>query len=390
VALTQQHVSAPSRNSGAVPGFIPALDGLRCTAIISVLLFHLGIPKLSLGWAGVELFFVISGFLITRILLSTRGEPDYFTRFYYRRTLRIFPIYYLVVIAYTFAAVSKGGSGFHTLPFYYAYLQTIPQLQSQFTDLPALGHTWSLAIEEQFYLVWPMAVWVLRGRRLLWAIAAMIVIGPGLRILALAFANPFLVDGWLGVQIDCLAAGACVAYASVFLSREMIRRWATAAFLLGVISLAVLVGSVGTAVFWTPLIWCRMWYAPLVISAMACGFSGLVGLVAVGCRWTQWLEYRPLMRIGKISYGIYLYHPFVFAAVQVLAQQVFHQKSRLVSGGVILTKLSATWLAAWISWRLIEGPINALKDRRLDWSGISAKRLTQREGVVGAVDTAGR
>ena len=364
---------------GAIPEFIPALDGLRGVAILAVLLFHLGIPAFSLGWAGVELFFVISGFLITRILISTRTKPDYFRRFYYRRTLRIFPIYYLVLIAYGVAAFLAAGPVPHTLPFYYVYLQTIPQLQSQFTDIPVLGHTWSLAIEEQFYILWPVAVLVLRGRILLAVIASMIASGLGLRILALGRSNPFLVDGWLGVQIDCLAAGALVAYISGVSGRAQISRWALAAFTSGTAFLAIMVVTVGAAAFRTPLIWCRAPYGPFVITAMACACFGAVALVASGHPRTKWLELRPLMRVGKVSYGIYLYHPFVFLLVDNLSLQVFNHKSRLVSAVVMLGELLLTYIVAGMSWRVIESPINSMKNRIANGNGEPVRKVGDHE-----------
>ena len=215
----ESHQMLPINAMGS--GFLPALDGLRGIAIIGVLFFHLGIPKFSLGWAGVELFFVISGFLITRVLLNTREQPNYFRNFFYRRILRIFPIYYLVLIAYTAIVVSSSLTGFRNLPFYYVYLQTIPQLQSQFGELQMLSHTWSLAIEEQFYLIWPMAIYLLKGRKLFAMLLILIGTGLSLRFMALRSANAFLLmagsecrwmrwrpEPWLPMRYGCLTAKA--------------------------------------------------------------------------------------------------------------------------------------------------------------------------------------
>jgi peptidoglycan/LPS O-acetylase OafA/YrhL len=351
-------------NRTTIPTLIPAIDGLRGLAIIGVLLFHLGIPKCSLGWTGVELFFVISGFLITRILLNTCEDRDYFKRFYVRRALRIFPIYYLVVITYTAAAVfSTSVEALRMLPMYYVYLQTIPQLRSQFTVVAMLGHTWTLAIEEQFYFIWPLVIFLVKGRKLLVVITVMIFAAMGLRLLSLRFANPFLVDGWIGVQIDTLAAGAMVAYTSRIYDRQTMQRYLTVAFLGGVASLLLLVSIVGTSVFWTPKIWGRSWYGPLLISVLACTFAGIVGLAAIGHRWTRWLEFRSLMRWGKISYGIYLFHPFVFLFVDIVVRHTVHAQSHLASRSIMLVKLSLTYLVGSVSWKLIESPILQLKGR---------------------------
>jgi peptidoglycan/LPS O-acetylase OafA/YrhL len=350
-------------NGTTIPAIIPAIDGLRGFAIIGVLLFHLGIPKCSLGWTGVELFFVISGFLITRILLNTCEDRDYFKRFYVRRALRIFPIYYLVIIIYTVVAVSSSFGALRTLSLYYVYLQTIPQLRSQFTIMAMLGHTWTLAIEEQFYFFWPLVIFLVKGRKLLVVITMMFFVALGLRFAFLRFPNPFLIDGWIGVQIDTLAAGAIVAYTSRINNRQTMQRWLSVAFLVGMASLLILVSIVGTSAFWTPKIWGRSWYGPLLISILACTFSGIVGLAAIGHRWTRWLEFRPLMRWGKISYGIYLFHPFVFLLVDRAVRYTGHAQGHLASRGIMLAKLSLSYLVASVSWKLIESPILQLKDR---------------------------
>jgi peptidoglycan/LPS O-acetylase OafA/YrhL len=347
-----------------IPDFIPAIDGLRGIAILGVIFFHLGLPFFNLGWAGVELFFVISGFLITRILLNTRREENYFKRFYIRRTLRIFPIYYVVLLLYTAVMIISASNEFHALPFYYVYLQTIPQLKTEFRIMPMLSHTWTLAIEEQFYLIWPLAVLLLRGKKLLIVSAVLIATALGLRFISLKYANPFLVDGWIGVQLDVLVAGALLAYAaSQTTNRNHFARVVSTVFVIGTVGLMVLITILGPSAFWTPKIWGRTWPGPLVISAMACCFFGLVGFTAIGHPWTRWLEFKPLRRWGKISYGIYLYHPYILRFVNETAAHLHLGKNRLISISLLLTKLGLVYLTAWISWQLIEKPILQLKGR---------------------------
>ena len=165
-------------------GFIPELDGLRAIAIILVFLHHsrAQLPVVNMttfylgwyfgqGWMGVDLFFVLSGFLITGILLETRETSNYFTGFYARRVLRIFPLYYLVL-----TAVIVGGSLLNvpkitaTLPvpqdrwLYFCYLMNWVGLWRGHFGANSIGHFWSLAVEEQFYLVWPLIVWMVRPR----------------------------------------------------------------------------------------------------------------------------------------------------------------------------------------------------------------------------------
>jgi peptidoglycan/LPS O-acetylase OafA/YrhL len=134
--------SSPKPAAGAE--HLQELDGLRAVAIGAVFCFHLHLPGFSLGWAGVQLFFVISGFFITRILLKSRERSYYFRNFYIRRTLRIFPIYYLLVLVYFAVAwIQRDTQVVRLLPCYLTYTQTYPQIPSHFALAPLLGHTWS-------------------------------------------------------------------------------------------------------------------------------------------------------------------------------------------------------------------------------------------------------
>jgi peptidoglycan/LPS O-acetylase OafA/YrhL len=344
--------------------FIPEIDGLRAIAVLGVLAFHLRLPLSRIGWTGVELFFVISGFLITRILVRTRDRPHYFKNFYTRRALRIFPIYYLVLFIYCIAALLvTNSSGVRTLPYYFGYLQTFPQLKSNFTDAPLLAHTWTLAIEEQFYFLWPMVVYLCRGRKLLVASLFMIAVPLVVRFLTLALPSPFLIDEWLPVQVDALAAGVLVAIAFQYWDRESIKKWMSGALLVGFIGLATVVMAAGTSAFRTPALWAKLWYAPFLVSALALFFGGAVGLVALGLKSFRLLRLGFLRHVGKISYGIYLYHPFVFAAVFAFAKTYRLEGGLIYRFGTIAACLGLTYVVALASWRLIESPILRFKDR---------------------------
>src|ERR1700733_691121 len=164
---------------------IRALDGIRGLAIIFVMLFHFEgrVPACNVvigslkficgfGWFGVDLFFALSGFLITGILLDTRQADNYFGAFYARRILRIFPLYYAVLTAVLVAAGLK-----HPRPngvplvadekLYFLYLTNWLALWKGKWGPNMLGHFWSLAVEEQFYLIWPFCVWWLIPRKLI-------------------------------------------------------------------------------------------------------------------------------------------------------------------------------------------------------------------------------
>jgi len=360
------------------PSFIPEIDGLRAFAILGVLLFHLELPWCSLGWMGVELFFVISGFLITRILLASRDKPRYFTTFYSRRTLRIFPIYYLVITLYTLEMFfSHGLVAVRTMPFYYAYLQTIPQLHSGLTDAPMLIHTWTLAIEEQFYLLWPLAVLLLSGRKFLIANVAILLVAPIVRFLTLSASSPYLIIGWLPAQMDLLGAGAIIAFASQYLSVRSLRRAAMVALAAGAAGMVIIVRHVGLETFWMTTQWSRLWYSPLLLSAMAATFAGIVALAASRHALTRWLSWRPLTHYGKISYGIYLYHPYAFLAMGQLFNKykAAHPHMHHAWSMPILLKLGCSYAVALVSWHLIESPMKRLKERLTQWLRATPPRV---------------
>ena len=194
-------------------GFIPALDGLRGIAIILVMLHHFtyyrptsGIDALIgsvlfFGWTGVDLFFVLSGFLITGILLDTRGSERYFTSFYARRTLRIFPLYYLVlflafVVLPKFPAVHPVLAGQADVPPqwpYWLYLTNFSIADRGWVH-GWVDVAWSLAIEEQFYLVWPLVIWLCPPRLVAWLCTAIFVAEVFARSFARAADVPVAAD----------------------------------------------------------------------------------------------------------------------------------------------------------------------------------------------------
>ncbi len=142
------------------------LDALRGIAAVAVLVCHL--PRgFWFGETGVDLFFVLSGFLITGIILRNLDQPAFLRTFYWRRILRIFPIYYLALLAvYSVNAFRSNPEDTTGFPFYLAYLQRLHGYWGgNFPVIPSLAHTWTLAIEEQFYIFWPFAL-VLSRRRL--------------------------------------------------------------------------------------------------------------------------------------------------------------------------------------------------------------------------------
>ena len=173
---------------------IPELDGLRGLAILLVLLYHfVSSPRIqpplfhklfAIGWSGVDLFFVLSGFLIGGILLDVRESPNYFRTFYGRRFYRIVPLYYLWIGAY-FVIALFGSSRFpwRSIPVYLLFLQNYTKIDRAVIAVAWLGALWSLAIEEQFYLIVPTVVRFLTKPRLLLMLYSAILCAPVFRIL---------------------------------------------------------------------------------------------------------------------------------------------------------------------------------------------------------------
>ena len=307
---------------------LPALDGIRGCATLAVMLLHFSTalrPEpdsaaaaiksvFQWGWTGVDLFFVLSGFLITGILYDAKGKERFFRTFYFRRALRIFPLYYGTLAVYFLCAWRLGGPAYHVAlhdqAFYWAYL-------GNFRRLPLIGHFWSLGIEEQFYLVWPLVVFVSTRTQLL-KVCALAVVG------ALVFRSGLLLLGASGStvyhytfgRIDGLALGATVAL--VLRSpcgREHLRRWSrwvggAAAILLA--TLIVRENWLDEKAKYFELM--SMGYT-LIALLFAAGLAAIV-IAVPSSMPVRALSSAPLVTFGKFSYALYVFHPFVLRAVE--------------------------------------------------------------------------
>ena len=201
----------------------PALDGIRGLAILMVLahntlrvapeggvLSEVVASVSGIGWTGVTLFFVLSGFLITRGLMEEQGSPTYFRAFYLRRALRIFPLYYLFLVFFLLVLPALDAAPQNIvddLPrqiWYWLYLSN----WTQFADLGGTGlpHLWSLAVEEQFYLLWPLLVWRRSPRQVLWLCMGVIAVAFVARVgLVLGGVEPMQIYTFTITRVDSLA-----------------------------------------------------------------------------------------------------------------------------------------------------------------------------------------
>ena len=374
---------SPSQMAPDPGAHVPALDGLRGVAVLLVLAFHFahidgdgGVVERALlgatrsGWAGVDLFFVLSGFLITGILLDARGSPGYFRAFYLRRVLRIFPLYYAylaVLFLVLPALVPAVDVKAETQGWLWAYLGNILfAREGGFQASPYTGHFWSLAVEEQFYLLWPFLVWFLPRRRLAW-----LCLGFVAGAFALRFAihrttfNATAAYVLTPARLDALAMGALVAIAA----REpawwpRVRRGAP--WVLGAAAIAVAAVWVrrGGLFGGDPAV--QVWaFGPL-----AAGFAALL-VLAVGGRGSSSLSRGlacPMLRTaGKYSYGLYVLHYPVFLGLEATGLTSAALAARLggrLAGIAAFASIAGaiTLAGALLSWNLLEKRFLRWKD----------------------------
>jgi peptidoglycan/LPS O-acetylase OafA/YrhL len=355
------------------------LDGVRGLAIGLVLLFHCFDPlprsftTRVLGsfvesmFIGVDLFFVLSGFLITGILIRTRGSPHFFRYFYARRVLRILPPYYAVLafvfLAYTFFGEASRANMKADGWWLAFYLQNwVMALEMRSLAWEGFNHLWSLAIEEQFYLVWPLALWLTPTRLLARLCAGAFLMSCGLK-LALVTAGV----GWLAVytptvvHVEGLAAGAWIAAQWHVHGRRIVPRAVTIAGLAATagLGLTVFAGHSGFKLFSPP-----QTVAHAILSSIV--FSWLLYAAIASQPQTilrRALGTRPLTFLGRYSYEIYLTHWMIACQIRPWLKSAvlvgLGPNAAIFGSGVIIVALSIVASMALYQW--IDLPLLALK-----------------------------
>jgi peptidoglycan/LPS O-acetylase OafA/YrhL len=346
------------------PSRMPELDGIRGIAIILTLLFHgftlsmrneiwTGLPhwvELATrpGWMGVDLFFVLSGFLITRILLGSVGKPHYFRNFYARRALRILPLYYLILIL---IGVSYKASGSYVAicAFYLANMAPIFGIPILYSPL------WSLSVEEHFYLLWPWAISRLKPNRIWLLPAGILVIEPILRGIAFFHGWDFYSYSWF--RFDGLAAGALLAFfvKSDRYSRERLYLVGLLCFGGGTIVDAAITpgGMTGEAFLFTA-------------SALFC--SAVIAAVLSGKlrSLSNFMRTRWLTKCGELSYCLYIVHVLIFYGWDsILGKYPSPLVNQVGRFGTLCLRALAVYaisiVVAELSGRYFEGPLLRLK-----------------------------
>jgi peptidoglycan/LPS O-acetylase OafA/YrhL len=357
---------------------IPELDSVRGIAISLVLVFHCSsivLPETPLarfyvkvanvGWIGVDLFFVLSGFLITAILIDTYDRQNYFRSFYTRRILRIFPLYYVSIALWTLAVwllpsnLLESGDMVSTLSYWF-YLQNWLPL---FHLSPPRGliHFWSLAVEEQFYLIWPFLIRFTAKRGTALTLCVVTIAGAAiLRAMLVLLGFREVAFYFTFSRIDALAIGACVAvYFGVHGTLAPFRRAGAVLFLTA--STFVLLILVQQQGFYNlnPII---LLVGVLPLNLTFGGFL-IILLTSPAVGLLRRLFRNPVLRfLGKISYGIYVFHWPIMLIIKeawsdALSNFWLHQITFLASvtiGSVAL---------AYLSFRYLETPILNQKDK---------------------------
>jgi peptidoglycan/LPS O-acetylase OafA/YrhL len=368
------------QNEVAVPNWsrrIPALDGLRGIAILLVLMGHAIFQMetsskflsrlLDLGhlsWSGVDLFFVLSGFLIGGILLDARESPHYFRTFYVRRAYRIFPLYAALTTVFLihhlpFHFIPGNLGNFSPLAIPWASYATLTQnfwmVKIGWFGPAAMGVTWSLAVEEQFYLTVPLVIRKVPRNLLVFVMIAVVAAAPLLRIWLLHD----LRHGDLAcyVLMPCRADALCLGVLAALLVRNK-RGWnllltnrtalygITAVLLAGVVFMIHKGYVVNTAppVNTVGYSWLALFYTFCL-------------LIAVSSRGTaqRLLCQRWLIGLGTIAYCTYLLHVPLVQVGRRLLEPRFSEQTAWLSGGML--GIAATLGIASISWRFFEKPL---------------------------------
>jgi peptidoglycan/LPS O-acetylase OafA/YrhL len=358
---------------------IASLDGVRGVAISMVLLLHLlwanphtGSRLMdlfsqirSIGWIGVDLFFALSGFLITGILFDTLNSGHYFKNFYARRFLRIVPLYYGVI--FVLFAVLRPPTLAQARPLFVllAYLQNVPIAWNTgnppFT-IELTNHLWSLAVEEQFYLVWPVIIFLIRDRRkLLWASVILASFAPITRAIMLAHGASFGLTYTMTIcRADSLLSGAWLALIIRGNLRATVLRLAKPVFALAVFACAVIAWRSGGFDWETSPAINLYGYSLVAIASTAFIAMSLVNKSVTASA----MRYRPLRFLGKYSYGIYVYHHIVNVCLSVTVAVSLHAhiQSRVLYHLVLLAiELAIILPLAWLSFNFYERPFLKLK-----------------------------
>ena len=377
--MTAQAPATRTSDRGAQLGYRPALDGLRALAVVAVLLYHGGVPWAAGGFLGVDVFFVLSGFLITSLLVQEWARTGRIAlgAFWLRRARRLLPALLLVLVAVVAFSAATGqeqsglrGDALATVGYVsnWWFVVSGQSYFSQFLEPSPLRHTWSLAIEEQFYLVFPLVMVLLLGR-LRWGrrgVRAVMLAGAvasaGLMVaLYQPFTDPSRVYYGSDTRAQALLLGAVLALSPGLTRRagpvfarlhgRLVPLPGTA--LLGWLALVGLVALFAAARELAPWMYRGGFALAAVLSAVLIASVSRVP----GSRLAGLLSLRPVVAVGVVSYGLYLWHWPVYVVLG-------HERTGLDGPVLLAVRLATTALLAWLSYRFVEEPIRTQRLQR--------------------------
>ena len=362
---------------------IKGLDGLRAIAFLLVFFYHT--LWIEFGWMGVQLFFVLSGFLITGILIDMKDRlagAAYFVKFYGRRFLRIFPLYYFYLLIMTLLVawlasnqVKLNYMGIYQeqLPYALTYVYNFYAASASFERyISFLTHLWSLAVEEQFYIIWPLLIFLVPRSK--YKITFLSVIGLSILFrLWIATWSPDNMPGFLThdplrviyflpfSHLDAFALGALLTVADIPKARPQFIAFLIGLPILGIVSDALASGTWANAAdLGYPLLLPFAWKSVWGYTALNYLFAILIFGVARLGWFERFLESRPMAYLGKISYGLYVYHFAIlwFVTIPFGLSSIAPLPIPNAAAALLLTVI-----IAGLSYRLLEKPLIDLKDR---------------------------
>ncbi len=349
--------------------YIPGLNGLRAIAVFIVIFFHWGLPPLPLfiflqkyfpnGNFGVNIFFVISGFLISSILLNEKDKAakqkttgrKIIINFYIRRFLRIFPIYYIVLLLLLFSALPHYKDNFI---YYLTYTENFHVYFNH--DWDSFSHTWSLAVEEQFYIIWPCIIILTKKSRLVYVFIFFILIGPVFSFFQTIYLKPALNVYILTPScFDAFGIGALLAYYYVNNNMARIKKWTK----------VLLPFSILLLFYWTlaPGGGHLQYLKRFSDSIIASGLILFCLSNSYRSLRNRLLENKVMVHLGMVSYGIYLFHyaiPYFYSKAKQNMHVEFGKYDSIID---YLLMMIILLLLAFFSFYKIEKPILRLKKK---------------------------
>ena len=373
--------------------FLPSLEGIRGYAFILVFFFHYfwkdvfpfqRIPWLyplfllkQIAWIAVPMFFVLSGYLICGILIDTRDKEGYFKVFYTRRILRVFPPYYIVLIVIGVMGLIGHVPLDHRYYVHFLYIQNLfPSYPDQawIGTLP-IGHLWSMAVEEQFYLLWPLVVWICPNKRVLLRVTVILIgMSCALRFLSRAihlsglrmyYATP--------TRADAILLGALLAIIRRDAVYKKIEPYGKYVALAGIATMMIL--AVVTGDSWPTKTHLRSALLIPLVNVLSAGL--VLGVLEPGSFLCRACSQRWICWLGSRSYGLYLFHLLFSDWVAGFAPQLaMHIPRRLAYLTAIILAFCFTLLLAAICYRFVEQPAMNLKSR-FPYGGSRGPRISQ-------------